>query len=303
MNLFHLRYFLTLARLEHYTRAADELRITQPSLSHAISALENELGVKLFEKAGRNVKLTKYGKAFQSGVRGSLRQLDACVASLKSTGSGEGVIELGFVRAVGTDFVPRMVQMFLQANPEKDIRFSLSKDSGNSNDLLAGLRQQQYDVVLCSGIDCVGDVDFVPVAAQELVAIVPLEHALAGRSSIDIEETMPYPQIIFKKEIGLRSIVDDMFQFIGAYPNVLFEVEEDQVAAGFVANGFGIAIVPNMVVLQHMPLKILPIRPCCPVGRPPRAWQRRFHIATLKEYYRAPVVENFRRFVIEHAEL
>ena len=64
MNLYHLRYFVTLAHLEHYTKAAEILSITQPSLSHAISSLEKELGVKLFEKDGRNVVLTKCGQAF-----------------------------------------------------------------------------------------------------------------------------------------------------------------------------------------------------------------------------------------------
>ena len=69
MNLYHLRYFVTLAHLEHYTKAADVLAITQPSLSHAISSLEEELGVKLFEKNGRNVSLTKYGKSFLEDLR------------------------------------------------------------------------------------------------------------------------------------------------------------------------------------------------------------------------------------------
>ena len=64
MNLYHLRYFTTLARYEHYTRAAEELMITQPSLSHAIAAMEDELGVKLFEKEGRNVVLTRFGHIF-----------------------------------------------------------------------------------------------------------------------------------------------------------------------------------------------------------------------------------------------
>lgn len=69
MNLYHLRYFVTLAHMEHYTRAADLLAITQPSLSHAISSLESELGVKLFKKNGRNVTLTKYGKSFLTDAR------------------------------------------------------------------------------------------------------------------------------------------------------------------------------------------------------------------------------------------
>ena len=68
MNLYHLRYFVTLAHLEHYTKAAEILAITQPSLSHAIASLEKELGVKLFEKEGRNVVLTKCGQAFLTDV-------------------------------------------------------------------------------------------------------------------------------------------------------------------------------------------------------------------------------------------
>ena len=72
MNLYHLRYFVTLAHLEHYTKAAENLSITQPSLSHAISLLENELGVALFEKEGRNIVLTKYGKIFLKDVEKSL---------------------------------------------------------------------------------------------------------------------------------------------------------------------------------------------------------------------------------------
>ena len=64
LNLYHLRYFVTLAHLEHYTKAAEELMITQPSLSHAIALLGKELGVSLFEKEGRNEVLTKYGKMF-----------------------------------------------------------------------------------------------------------------------------------------------------------------------------------------------------------------------------------------------
>lgn len=83
MNLYHLRYFVTLAHLEHYTKAAENLSITQPSLSHAISLLENELGVALFEKEGRNIVLTKYGKIFLKDVEKSLEILDSSVKSLK----------------------------------------------------------------------------------------------------------------------------------------------------------------------------------------------------------------------------
>ena len=97
MNLYHLRYFVTLAHLEHYTKAADVLAITQPSLSHAISSLEEELGVKLFEKNGRNVSLTKYGKTFLGDVEETLNRLDSSVNGLQLAGKGEGQIDVAFL--------------------------------------------------------------------------------------------------------------------------------------------------------------------------------------------------------------
>ncbi|MFQ9749348.1 MAG: LysR family transcriptional regulator [Anaerobutyricum soehngenii] len=90
MNLFHLRYFETLARTEHYSKAAEILSITQPSLSYAISTLESELGIQLFEKRGRNIVLTKYGKAFYSNVKEILASLDNAVRDIKLVANGEG---------------------------------------------------------------------------------------------------------------------------------------------------------------------------------------------------------------------
>ena len=110
MNLFHLRYFETLARTEHYSKAAEILSITQPSLSYAISTLESELGIQLFEKRGRNIVLTKYGKAFYSNVKEILANLDNAVRDIKLVANGEGEINIGFLRTLGTDYVPTTVK-------------------------------------------------------------------------------------------------------------------------------------------------------------------------------------------------
>ena len=113
MNLYHLRYFVTLAHLEHYTKAAEILAITQPSLSHAISSLEKELGVKLFEKDGRNVVLTKCGQAFLTDVEQSLDMLDSSVNKLRMTGRGEGRVDIGMLRTLSST-VPKFVKDFLE---------------------------------------------------------------------------------------------------------------------------------------------------------------------------------------------
>ena len=113
MNLYHLRYFSTLAHIEHYTKAADILAITQPSLSYAISTLEEELGVKLFEKNGRNVTLTKYGKVFLKDVEEVLNRLDSSVNSL--------IRELGRLDAPGRPILFGTTEEFLRCFGVQDL--------------------------------------------------------------------------------------------------------------------------------------------------------------------------------------
>ena len=93
MNLSYIRYFVELAHVQHYTNAARNLNITQPSLSHAISQLEEELGVMLFEKNGRNTELTAFGREFLACAERSLGTLDAGVESIQKEAAGDGVIQ------------------------------------------------------------------------------------------------------------------------------------------------------------------------------------------------------------------
>ena len=295
MNLYHLRYFETLAHLEHYTKAADKLAITQPSLSYAISSLEDELGVQLFEKMGRNVVLTKYGRAFLEDVEVVLKQLDASVKDMKLAGKGEGGIDLAFLRTLGADFVPKIIRKFLDINEGKRIEFNLFCDRGLTTDILEGLKDRKYDIGFCSKIENEPSIEFIPIAKQDLVVIVPPNHPLAQKTEVNLEETLDYKQIIFKKKSGLRHIIDDLFTSINAYPDISYEIEEDQVAAGLVANGFGVAIVPDMPLLDTLDIKKLPL--VSP------SWHRHFYMATLKGVYQPPVIEAFKKFVIEYTEM
>lgn len=102
MNLNQLQYFKILAQEEHYTRAAQMLSITQPSLSHAIAQLEEELGTRLFEKKGRNIVLTRYGKLFLPYVEESLKVLEEGVQRTRElNGSKEGIIHLAYIYTMG----------------------------------------------------------------------------------------------------------------------------------------------------------------------------------------------------------
>ncbi len=294
MNLYHLRYFVTLAHLEHYTKAAEILAITQPSLSHAISSLEKELGVKLFEKDGRNVVLTKCGQAFLSDVEQSLDMLDSSVNKLQMTGMGEGRIDIGMLRTL-SDIVPRFVKDFLDINPAKNIQFYFHTSTGLTPDIIQGLKDRRYDIAFCSKMENEPTIDFIPIAHQELVLIVPKGHALENHDTIDLSETLPYPQIIFSKRSGLRPIIDKLFEQCGGMPKAEYSLEEDQAVAGLVSAGFGIAVVPRMSILDYMPVKIIEI------VKP--NWERTFYMATLKNVYQAPVVQNFKAFVKEKTNL
>lgn len=259
MNLYHLRYFATLAHLEHYTKAAEILSITQPSLSHAISSLEKELGVKLFEKDGRNVVLTKCGQAFLVDVEQALNMLDSSVNKLQMTGSGEGRIDIAELRVLSSTVVPNFVKGFLDSSSNKKIDFHFHSSTGLTSDMIQGLKERKYDIAFCSKMDNEPLIEFTPVAKQELVLIVPKEHPLEGKTSIDLKESLAYPHIVFSKRSGLRQVIDKLFEKCGGYPEIAYSMEEDQGVAGLVGAGFGIAVVPKMPILSYMPVSIIEI--------------------------------------------
>ena len=124
--------------------------------------------------------------------------------------------------------------------------------------------------------------------------LLPSDHPLAAKEEVCLEDTIPYKQIIFKKRSGLRHIIDGLFERIGQKPDVAYEIDEDQVAAGFVSNGFGICVAPNIPILQSLNVKILPL--VSP------SWQRNFYMAMLKNVYHPPVVEAFKNYVVEQAQ-
>lgn len=293
MNLSHLRYFVKLAQEKHYTKAAELLCITQPSLSHAISSLEKELGVQLFEKNKRNTDLTVCGKQFLSIAETSLSILDNGVDMMSHIAKGEGLIRLGCLRYLGIQYIPKLVNAYQQTRQDKQIDFTFDVDL--SPKLLDKLREQEVDIVFAS--KPVSDTSFtcIPVETQDLVLIVPKDHALASLCTIALQDTADYPYILFNKHSGLRQIVNDMFKQCHMKPKIAYEISEDEVIAGMVAHGFGIAIVPYMQLLLQLDIKILPI------SSP--QYERKFYMITKSQTYLPPVVEDFRHFVMHQSSI
>ena len=195
MNLYQLRYFSVLAGTQHYGKAAEKLCIAQTSLSHAISQLEQELGVQLFERKGRSSSLTSAGEQFLNYVNKSLAILDNGISAMEHISRGEGCIRLGFIRPLGTQFIPGLAADFLKTQNSVDICFEFHTDS--SQPLLSALREEIYDMVFCTRMDQETSIDFFPVAHQDLVLIVPKGHPLSGLDSVDLSASLAYPHICF----------------------------------------------------------------------------------------------------------
>lgn len=290
MNLSQLQYFKVLAQEEHYTRAAQILSITQPSLSHAIAQLEQELGTRLFEKKGRNIVLTRYGKMFLPYVEESLKVLGEGVQRVKEVnGSKEGIIHLAYIYTMGSEFTPKIVRKFLDTYPDYNIDFHFTV--GTTGEIIEGLKDDKYDIIFSSYQDGEPDIDFKKIGNQELVLAVPQDHPLSIKDSVDLRDTIEFPQIYFEKGSGLRPVIDQMYEEIGQFPKVAFEMEEDSSMAGLVAQGFGIAVMPDIPILKSLGVKTLDIY------NP--SYERAVYLATLKKRYLSPVAKAFIRFVCE----
>ena len=253
MNLYQLRYFVTLAKEEHYTKTAAKLHITQPSLTHAIHLMEDELGLNLFERKGRNVVLTKYGNLFLKEVEPILLHLDDSIDAMKEIAQGKETLNIGFVRRLGMSYIPQLISSFQNES------ISFQCHTGFSYNLIHQLKEHRLDVVFCSYVED-QNITFIPVVQQEFYVIVSLKHPLAKYDEIDLKEIENLPFIAFTKSSGIRPMIDRILEKKNIHPHISMEIEEDEVVGGFVGHDLGVAIVPDMAVYDLLPIKKIKIK-------------------------------------------
>lgn len=258
MNLRHLQFFVKLAQTQHMAKAAELLGISQPSLSYAISSLEDELGVPLFEKDGRNIKLTNYGKIYLNYVQGSLSQLEEGSEYIRELlDVNRGHINLGFTFTMGQDLVPRLVHEFLKEPEREKINFTFNQ--GTTAELIQDLIDDKLDLVLASSPNKqqLDQINTCHLVNQEIMAAVPLKHPLAKRKSITLKELAKYPMILYSKDSGFRPDIDQLFKQESITPNIKLESTEDHTIIGFVHWGYGVAIIPHLPQLANNQVKLL----------------------------------------------
>ena len=273
----------------HYTRAAEQLHVTQSTLSHEIIRLEQELGVPLFERNGRNKVLTRLGEEFLACVDVTLSALDKGVSGMQLYSKGEGYIRIGMLPELGEYLVPDLVGRFLSQHPQKNIHVAFT--TGITTTLIEGLRNKLHDVVFCMEPADSSDLALLPVCKEPLVLLTPLEHPLAGRDRVMLSETLSYPHIFYTKESHMLPLIQKQFNRLGQYPEIACKVLEGNVIAGLVAKGFGIAVLPLSEIYSHMKVKIIHIEDATD--------EREIYMAASPQTLTVPLFSSFYQFAAE----
>lgn len=230
-----------LAREEHVTRAARSLAMPQPTLSRHVARLEDELGVTLLARSGRQVRLTAGGRTLWAAVERALDELDRGLQQvLGDTSPDRGRVTVGFLHTLGPAVVPRILREFRGLHPR--IRFDLVQEGHDV--LLARLRDGTVDVCLTSPLP--DDPAFAahPLRVQQLGALVPAGHVLAARRRLRLGQLSGETFVGLKPGYGLRRITDDWCTAAGFTPQLAFAGDDIDTVRGLVAAGLGVALLP-----------------------------------------------------------
>ena len=241
MNIDHLRYFLVLSQEMHYSRAAQRLNISQSGLSHAMAALEQELGVPLFQKSGRGIALGRYGTALLPQAQQIVALADSCLRQFQMLKEGVGTLRLRTIPLLIVPMVTRLCRQFKKANPGCDFEFA----TGMSSQVCQAVLQGEADVGFCSKIFPDPQLDYVPIQRRAMVAAVPLDHPLAGQETVTLAETLPYPHVTYSWLSGQRDPVDRLFAPVRDQWRIAYQVEDANFIMELVAQGFGITVLPD----------------------------------------------------------
>lgn len=289
MELRQLKYFKTVGELQHFTRAAEKLFISQPTLSRSIAKLEKELGVPLFDKKGRQVILNQYGKIFHKRVTRALQEItEGEQEILDLVNPDHGNLSLAFLKSLGSSSFPRLINIFLTEFP--NIHFQFFQNS--TTEMLDMLENGDIDFCLSSITEIRKQIHWEHLWSEEIYAFVPIGHRLANRESISLKELSEEKFILLKQGYGLRTISDQLFKQIGVWPKITFEGEESVTIMGFVAANLGVALLPKIHGVNISNVKCLKIaEPKCerPIGL---AWNH--------ERYLSPVAKRFQQFILNY---
>ncbi len=256
VQIGHLRCFLAVAEQRHFTRAARELGIAQPSVSAQVRRLESELGSELFHRMRGNLTLTTAGEALLPYARRILADVDAASIELREAGGVvRGRLAVGATPSLAATLVPPVLARFHESYPGVDL---VLREAG-SGDLVRALDEGALDVALVI-LPVRHDVlETLPLLREELVVALAPSHPLAKRRTIAIADLRDVPLVMFREGYDLRSATEAACRAAGFAPTLAVEGGEMDGVLRLTAAGLGAAIVPSLVVEPRGPLRAVRI--------------------------------------------
>ena len=256
MNYNYLRYFSVLAQVEHYTLAAARLGISQPSLSSAIHHLEEELGgVNLFEKVGRNIRLTEEGRYFQEKVDFALQELNAASVTLRdSKVGGPVIIRMGVISGTLGGTVSRELAAYMAQNER--IRFHIIESS--AEELMDMVRQEKLDMAIVDSTNRDRSLHFRKLCRRSFWAAIHRSHPLAKEVCISPQQVNQEPQVSF--HFDRESPFGQWASGKGGEEQILCTVNTAQAALDLVSAGVGICVLSEDCIQPKQNVAFVPVK-------------------------------------------
>jgi len=256
MNLLQIRYFVAVAEELNFRKAADRLHVSQPPLSFHIKALEDEVGVRLFNRSTRQVVLTEAGAMLLARARQILELVERTSADMKAVANGSaGTLRVAFTISTSYHaFFHRIIQAYRRSYPRVD----LVLDSQSSGPQIEALLNGRIDVGLLRWpFEAVPQLVGTRLHSATLMLAVHSSHPLARDPVVQLEKVRDDPFITYPRsrgsEIGIYRQIHRLCDNAGFAPKVAHEVLEPSIIIGLVAAGAGVAIVPSSMTCLRIP--------------------------------------------------
>jgi LysR family cyn operon transcriptional activator len=254
MNLRHLRTFVAIADAGGVARATERVHLSQPAVSRQILALEAELGVRLFDRVGRRIRLTSEGEDMLQRSRRLLAEAESLSERARVLTAGQtGLLRIGatpqVIEHLLTAFLPRYRRRF----PGVEIHL-LEDASGRLATYL-----DQGDVHLAQMPTSDGRFPSRPVYPIHLLAVVPRGHRLSRRRTLDVTELAEEPLLVLRRHWLARQWIEAAYRVAHVRPPILFESSAPQTLIALTGAEYGIAVVPSNVVIAQRSVRPVPL--------------------------------------------
>ena len=289
MELSQLKYFQAVANIRQFTKAAQSIHVSQSALSRSMAKLEDELGTELIHRGGQGITLTSAGEHFLFHVDRILRELEAAEQELSVDAEGDaGTVTLSFLHSFGGYILPMLLSEFHRSYPQIQIKLN----QNNSAYLAKQVAEGKTDLCLCSNMVMSDNIAWTYLWSEELFVVVPQDHPLAGRESVELAEIESEPLITMKPSYSLRMVVDQSFELASSHPEIVFEGDDVNTLASLVAARLGVSLLPQIPSTEHLGIVYIPVSfPAC---------RRAVGIAWNATRQLNPASIRFQQFVIKH---